>query len=135
MNTNSAAREGLGTKLILALILSVCFFFGSYITSTIISEALGRRGLPGSPLIHAVIIFPLTLLLIVFEQRVQDSKYWATSGKFWYVAIAAVGSGIPIILTIVAPLLFWQSLPRGGAVGVTLVAMVIVGLGVLIPGM
>lgn len=134
MKADSAPKDSLGTKVALALILSVCFFFGSYITSTVISEALGRRGLPGSPLIYAVVILPLVLLIVVFEQRVQDSKYWAKIGKFWYVGIAAVGSGIPIILTIVAPLLFWQSLPRGGAIGVAFVAMVVVGLGVLVSG-
>lgn len=92
LDEESAPSEGSRTKLALAAFLSICFFFGSYITSAIISEALGRRGLPGSPLIYAVVAYPLTLLLVVFEQRAQDSKYWSRIERFWYVGIVAIGS-------------------------------------------
>ncbi|MBY4131016.1 hypothetical protein HQO83_21710 [Rhodococcus fascians] len=127
-------NEGAGTKIALALILSVCFFFGSYIVSTIISEVLGRRGLPGSPLIYAVVIFPLTLLVVVFEERIQESRYWPRIERFWYVGICAIGSGIPIVLTIFTPMLFWQSLPRGGPTGVAIASMIGVGLAVMARG-
>ncbi|MBY4382089.1 hypothetical protein HQO24_11590 [Rhodococcus fascians] len=129
-----APKEGAGTKIALASILSVCFFFGSYIVSTIISEVLGRRGLPGSPLIYAVVIFPLTVLLVVFEERIQESSYWTRIKRFWYVGIVAVGSGPPIVLTIFTPMLFWQSLPPGGPTGVAIASMIGVGLAVMARG-
>lgn len=129
-----APKKGLGTTLALALILSVCFFFGSYIASTIISEILGRRGLPGSPLIFAVALFPLTVLLVLFEQRIQDSDHWPTIERYWYVGIVTVGSGIPIVLAIVVPLSFWTSLPRGGPTGVAITAMIAVALAVVLRG-
>ncbi len=134
MDVEPAPKEGAGTKLALALILSVCFFFGSYVASTIISELLGRRGLPGSPLIYAVVLFPLTLALVLFEQRIQDSSYWPRIKRFWYVGIVAIGSGVPIVLTIVAPMLFWQSLPRGGPTGIAITAIIATGLAVMARG-
>ncbi|WP_032371894.1 hypothetical protein [Rhodococcoides fascians] len=134
MDIEPAPKEGAGTKIALASILSVCFFFGSYIVSTIISEVLGRRGLPGSPLIYAVVIFPLTVLLVVFEERIQESSYWTRIKRFWYVGIVAVGSGPPIVLTIFTPMLFWQSLPRGGPTGVAIASMIGVGLAVMARG-
>jgi len=134
MDVEPAPKEGLGTKMALALILSVCFFFGSYVASTIISEIMSRRGLPGSPLIFALALFPFTVLLVLFEQRVQDSDYWPKIERYWYPGIVAVGSGIPIVLTIVAPLLFWTSLPRGGPIGVAITAMIAVALAVFLRG-
>ncbi len=97
----------------IAFTLAATFFVGSCFSSTVVHEVLGRRGLPATPLVYALVFSPISYAVVVFEKRIQQARHWPTIEKLWYPGIIGGGMVGPVIATVFFPASLGRSLPRG----------------------
>lgn len=108
----------------IAVTLAATFFVGSVFSSTVVHEVLGRRGLPATPLVYAMVFSPISYAVVVSEERIQQSRHWPTIEKLWYPGIIGAGMVGPVIATAFFPAAFGRSLPRGMPTAIALTASI-----------
>ncbi len=120
--------------IVLGAVLTATFILFAYPGIGIIREIIGQRGLATSPLILAPVIWPLLILFMYFEPRVQQHPRWERIETFWYGAGVTLGLVVPLVVALVWPVPVLTELPRGIPALLSVVAPALVVAAVIVRG-
>ncbi|ARZ65811.1 hypothetical protein SMD11_0145 [Streptomyces albireticuli] len=89
------------------------FLMISYPGASFIRELLGWRGVAISPLLAAVVVWPVSVLVVYTEPRAQKRPWWPRIEKVWRWAGAVLYTCPPLVLALTFPLAVGCGLSTG----------------------
>ncbi|MGW1071590.1 hypothetical protein [Streptomyces sp. NPDC002537] len=89
------------------------FLMISYPGASFIRELLSWKGVTLSPLLGAVLVWPVSVAIVYTEPRAQARPWWPRAEKAWRWTGAVLYAGLPLILALTFPMTVGQDLASG----------------------
>lgn len=89
------------------------FLLVAYIPATLIGELVGNRGLPTSPWMVAVTVWPVIAVMLRFEPYLEGFAWWSRSriDYVWGALLLGQSFVLPIVFAVAWPKSVWPWLP------------------------
>ncbi|QLE73960.1 hypothetical protein FGW37_22385 [Streptomyces rectiverticillatus] len=101
------------------------FLMISYPGASLIRELLGWGGLAISPLLAAVVVWPISIAIVYSEPRMQVRPWWPRVEKAWRWAGSALYTCPPLILALTYAMPVGGDLPAGAPTVLSLSPLVV----------